>query len=216
MIRDKIAQNSVNMYDERKPARWLKTIRAYLNARRYKMRSLLYRPESSRQKTTISHCLARKHSASGQRVLISLHLRHGRFPGSVLNRLCIILCRPIVWLLRRPTVLMAPRAVRAMHAPSLEAEKLGHHGDNQQHESDTEDHTEEAAKATRWLCAAGLDGGAALMAVLQRTDGVDLAEMSPTRLGGDWQAESGRICPVLAGAALSDSVRFWAADGKSF
>ena len=54
MFRDKIAQNSVNMYDERKPVGWPKTIRAYLNERHYEMRSLLYWPGTSRQKTTIT------------------------------------------------------------------------------------------------------------------------------------------------------------------
>lgn len=63
---------------------------------------------------------------------------------------------------------------------------------------------EEAAKATRWLCAHGLDGCASLASLLGRTDGAVLADMMPKALNGEWEAPSGQLCPVLAGAAMSD------------
>ena len=61
---------------------------------------------------------------------------------------------------------------------------------------------EEAAKATRWLCSHGLDGCAALTGLLRRTDRAE--GMAPASLDGDWQAPSGQICALIAGAALSD------------
>lgn len=61
---------------------------------------------------------------------------------------------------------------------------------------------EEAAKATRWLCSQGLDGCAILTGLLRKTDRA--AGMAPVSLDGDWQAPSGQICALIAGAALSD------------
>jgi len=61
---------------------------------------------------------------------------------------------------------------------------------------------EEAAKATRWLCAQGLDGCAILTGLLHKTDRA--TDMAPTSLDGDWQAPSGQLCSLIAGAALSD------------
>lgn len=74
---------------------------------------------------------------------------------------------------------------------------------------------EEAAKATRWLCAAGFDGVATLAKVLQTVDGQDLATMTPSALGGDWQGSSDTLCPLATGAALSDGAVFWAEAGKT-
>jgi hypothetical protein len=73
---------------------------------------------------------------------------------------------------------------------------------------------EEAAKATRWLCAAGIDGVGVLAQVLTRVDGSELGTMAPGALHGDWRAEAGEMCPLMAGAALSDSAVDWAEDGK--
>ncbi len=64
---------------------------------------------------------------------------------------------------------------------------------------------EEAASATRWLCAAGLDGCAALARALEAADKSTPASMAPLTFDGKWQAEGGEICPLMAGAALSDS-----------
>ena len=74
---------------------------------------------------------------------------------------------------------------------------------------------EEAAKATRWLCAAGFDGVATLATVLQTVDGKNLSPMTPVTLGGEWQGSSDSLCPLAAGAALSDSTAFWADGGKT-
>jgi hypothetical protein len=63
---------------------------------------------------------------------------------------------------------------------------------------------EEAAKATRWLCAHGFDGCASLSALLRKTDRAVLAEMAPTALTQEWCASSGALCSIMAGAALSD------------
>ena len=57
---------------------------------------------------------------------------------------------------------------------------------------------EEAGKATRWLCAQGLDGCAALAALLG-----DPRHEIPTCDGVVWSG-SGALCPLATGAALSD------------
>ena len=64
--------------------------------------------------------------------------------------------------------------------------------------------SEEAGKATRWLCARDLDGCGALAALLLRTDGADLEKWTPRCDAPIWTAEGGRLCPLIAGAALSD------------
>ncbi len=63
---------------------------------------------------------------------------------------------------------------------------------------------EEAGRATRWLCAQGFDGCASLAALLGRTEGAELANLTPRAFTGEWDAPSGALCPILAGAALSD------------
>jgi hypothetical protein len=62
---------------------------------------------------------------------------------------------------------------------------------------------EEAGRATRWLCARGVDGCAALAALLTRVDGVPGARAAPV-IGDTWAAQGGVLCPVAAGMALSD------------
>lgn len=73
--------------------------------------------------------------------------------------------------------------------------------------------SEEAGKATRWLCAQGLDGLKALATLLIYTDGTDIQKRAPHSLQGDWQAESGAMCPIIAGTALADSASIWAGNG---
>ena len=68
---------------------------------------------------------------------------------------------------------------------------------------------EEAGKAARWLCAHELDGVKALALALGLADSADLAQMQPTSLHGNWQASSGALCPLIAGAALADSAAIW-------
>ena len=63
---------------------------------------------------------------------------------------------------------------------------------------------EEAGKATRWLCAHGIDGCAALAGLLTRVDSADLSDRSPITDGPAWKAPGGTLCPLIAGAALSD------------
>lgn len=63
---------------------------------------------------------------------------------------------------------------------------------------------EEAAKAARWLSSQGIDGAAVLAAVLEQNDGKAAADLRPASLSGEWQADGGTLCPLLAGASLSD------------
>ncbi len=72
---------------------------------------------------------------------------------------------------------------------------------------------EEAGKATRWLCARGIDGVQVLAGLLWRTDGAALAAMTPVALGPVLCAGAGDMCALMAGAALADSARGWADDG---
>lgn len=63
---------------------------------------------------------------------------------------------------------------------------------------------EEAARATRWLCAHGLDGAASLAARLARADGTALNRWSVQDPSGDWTGAAGGLCPLMAGATLGD------------
>lgn len=62
---------------------------------------------------------------------------------------------------------------------------------------------EEAGKAVRWLCAANIDGCAALAELLVESDGVDLSDRKPCP-GTPWTSSGKRLCPLLAGVTLSD------------
>lgn len=62
---------------------------------------------------------------------------------------------------------------------------------------------EEAAKATRWLCAWNVDGCAELARLLVACD--SWGKSRGARLQGDtWTAPGDRLCPLTAGSALSD------------
>jgi len=63
---------------------------------------------------------------------------------------------------------------------------------------------EEAGKAARWLAARGLPGPEALAGLLTENDGRAYADMQPVHTASGWQAASGRLCPIMAGAALED------------
>lgn len=63
---------------------------------------------------------------------------------------------------------------------------------------------EEAAKATRWLCARDIDGCAALADLLGRLDGQDLSAAYPNPDAIGWSAPAGMLCPIATGAALTD------------
>lgn len=73
---------------------------------------------------------------------------------------------------------------------------------------------EEAGTAARWLCANDIDGVAALAAVLAVAEGLDLRRRAPVALEGVWHGESGALCPLMTGAALSDAATLWAKTGK--
>ncbi len=63
---------------------------------------------------------------------------------------------------------------------------------------------EEAARATRWLASHDLAGPALLSELLHQNDGVPHTQVAPVSLDGEWQARSGTLCPIAAGAALND------------
>ncbi len=62
---------------------------------------------------------------------------------------------------------------------------------------------EEAAKATRWLCARDLDGCEALADLLVGQDGLETLAGAPVT-GPSWASREGRLCPIATGCALSD------------
>jgi hypothetical protein len=62
--------------------------------------------------------------------------------------------------------------------------------------------SEEAGKATRWLCAHGLDGCRVLAGALVRPE--DCKAAGPVALSGEWYASDGELCPLSTGACLSD------------
>lgn len=63
---------------------------------------------------------------------------------------------------------------------------------------------EEAGKASRWLCARDIDGNAALANLLGLVDGANLPRWAPDTDNGPWAASGGQLCPLIAGAAISD------------
>lgn len=70
---------------------------------------------------------------------------------------------------------------------------------------------EEAGRATRWLCAAGLSGGESLSRLLTWADGRDWASLRPEAGNRDaWHARGGLLCPVATGTAYCDAANGWA------
>ncbi|MBZ8118694.1 DUF3726 domain-containing protein [Roseovarius sp. LXJ103] len=63
---------------------------------------------------------------------------------------------------------------------------------------------EEAGKSATWLAAADLPGPEALADLLERLHDQDLAEFAPVICADAWRAPGGALCPIRAGAALSD------------
>lgn len=63
---------------------------------------------------------------------------------------------------------------------------------------------EDAANGARWLSAFELPGPRLLATRLLRLDGEALADLGPVSFKGSWHAASGRLCPIIAGATLSD------------
>lgn len=65
--------------------------------------------------------------------------------------------------------------------------------------------SEEAARASRWLASYGLPGPRLLAALLELNDRLLFSDVAPVSLSGAWSAPLGRMSPIIAGAALSDS-----------
>ncbi|MEX0308081.1 MAG: DUF3726 domain-containing protein [Ruegeria sp.] len=62
---------------------------------------------------------------------------------------------------------------------------------------------EEAAKATRWLCAQGLDGVTELSRLLEHGFASSIGDHVPADLQDEWTGAS-VLCPLMTGALLSD------------
>ena len=63
---------------------------------------------------------------------------------------------------------------------------------------------EEAGKAARWLAAHALPGPEELAENLTGNDGRSHDELAPVSVDGVWRARSGRLSPLVCGAALCD------------
>ena len=63
---------------------------------------------------------------------------------------------------------------------------------------------EEAAKATRWLCAHGIDCCGVLARLLAQFDKSEIAANAPQTGGDTWIAAEGTLCPLTTGTAISD------------
>ena len=70
---------------------------------------------------------------------------------------------------------------------------------------------EEAGKAARWLSGFGFQGVEALAALLKQNDGRGYDVVRPMSVSGVWWADDDALCPVAAGAALSDRSKLIAA-----
>jgi hypothetical protein len=65
---------------------------------------------------------------------------------------------------------------------------------------------EEAGMTARWLASFGLPGPRVLADLLKINDGKPYETLRPTSLDGNWAATGGSLCPLVAGATLSDIV----------
>lgn len=63
---------------------------------------------------------------------------------------------------------------------------------------------EEAGQAVSWLCAHAMPGAEYLAALLQRQTHRDHGAAHPLPDQTPWRAQAGALCPIAAGAALSD------------
>jgi len=74
---------------------------------------------------------------------------------------------------------------------------------------------EEAGKCARWLEANGLPGSEAMLAQLINIDGTDCHQNGPDVGSEVWTAQSGTLCPLMTGAAISDHATQIAAQGSA-
>ncbi len=63
---------------------------------------------------------------------------------------------------------------------------------------------DEAARATRWLCAQSLDGCGHLASALDTLDDCAPGDTAPGRSGSRWSTSTGRMCPLTLGPSLGD------------
>lgn len=73
---------------------------------------------------------------------------------------------------------------------------------------------EEAGKAARWLSAHGLNGPRVLAEQLRRDDGVASQELAPVVCEGTWHGATLLMCPLIAGATLSDHAHLLGTTGQ--
>ncbi|MDI3336693.1 DUF3726 domain-containing protein [Defluviimonas aestuarii] len=66
---------------------------------------------------------------------------------------------------------------------------------------------EEAGRASRWLAEHGLPAPRLLADLLVQNDGVAYGDLVPDCGAEPWSAHAGRLCPLIAGAALSDRLQ---------
>lgn len=66
---------------------------------------------------------------------------------------------------------------------------------------------EEAGRASRFLAAHGLPAPRLLADLLTENDGVAYGDLAPDCGAEPWSAPAGRLCPLIAGAALSDRLQ---------
>ena len=64
---------------------------------------------------------------------------------------------------------------------------------------------EEAGFAAGWLARRGLPAAEIFLGVAQRFDGTSYAQCAPMDMDSAWTAPGGALCPVIAGALLSDA-----------
>jgi len=72
---------------------------------------------------------------------------------------------------------------------------------------------EEAGKAARWLAVHGLPGPAVLADLLERHCEVAYGDLAPMALDGVWRARGENLCPLIAGATLTDRAETYRAGG---
>lgn len=65
---------------------------------------------------------------------------------------------------------------------------------------------EDAGKATRWLCTRGIDATGGLVRLLGRDLAADIGRHAPQSLNDLWVGD-GELCPLTAGASLSDCAK---------
>lgn len=66
---------------------------------------------------------------------------------------------------------------------------------------------EEAGRASRWLATHDLPAPQLLADLLTQNDGVAYTNLAPDCEAEHWSAPAGRLCPLIAGAALSDRLQ---------